>query len=93
MDFIEPFLPDLLLTLDHNVSDIDAEIKALSIVQRMIEGFLKGTVSLDDLDECLFEFEVDPNEYWEVVEGSVDAVIEQQRPIENFELILLSPYS
>jgi hypothetical protein len=93
MDFIEPFLPDLLLTPDHKPSDIDAEIKALSIVQRMTEGFLKGTVPLEDLDECLFEFGVDPNEYWGVVEDSVDTVIEQERPIENFEFILLSPYA
>jgi hypothetical protein len=91
MDFIEPFLPDLLLTQDHNASDIDVEIKALSIVQRMIEGFLKGEVLLENLDECLFEFGVDPDEYWGVVEQSVDAVIEQQRPIENIDIIL-TPY-
>jgi hypothetical protein len=91
MDFIEPFLPDLLRTPDHNASDIDAEIKALSIVQSMTEGFLKGTVPLADLDECLFEFGVDPDEYWGVVEASVDAVIEQARPIENIDLIL-TPY-
>lgn len=91
MDFVEPFLPDLGLTKDHDAVDIEAEIRALSVVQKMIEGFLMGTVSLSDLDECLFEFGVDPDEYWGVVVESVDKVVASASEIENAEIILL-PY-
>jgi hypothetical protein len=89
MHVLEPFLPDLLITPDHNTNDIDAEIKALFVVQRMIEGFLKGTVSIDDLNQCMYEFGIDPNEYWGTVEDCVDAVVNSGQALDDVDLILL----
>jgi hypothetical protein len=93
MHVVEPFLPDLLITQDHNASDIAAEIKALAIVQRMIEGFLKGDVALADLDECMYEYGIDPNEYWGTVEESVDAVIQSEQALDDIDLILPGLYA
>jgi hypothetical protein len=93
MHVIEPFLPDLLITPDHNTNDIEAEIKALALVQRMIEAFLRGEVSLDDLDQCMYEYGIDPNEYWGTVEESVDAIVESGTALDSVDLILPDLYA
>lgn len=88
MHVIEPFLPDLVLTADHSAADTDTEIQALYLVQRYIAAFLRGEMSLDDLNEALFEFGIDPNDYWGTVEESVEAVIESGQRLEDIDLIL-----
>jgi hypothetical protein len=42
MDALEPFLPDLNITVDHSEADIQAEIETHLIVQRYTKQFLKG---------------------------------------------------
>ncbi|PSB16052.1 hypothetical protein C7B65_22775 [Phormidesmis priestleyi ULC007] len=90
MHVLEPFLPDLNLTPDHSLSDIEAECKALSQVQRMTSDFLRGELDLDTLDDCLFGYGVDPNEYWGIVEDNVDAVIESGTALEDQHLIVIA---
>lgn len=88
MHVLEPFLPDLDLSPDHNASDIEAEIQTHFIIQRLMEGFLKGEVDLDTFEDCLAQYEIDPIEYWQVVDANVDAVIAQQTVLEHPFLIL-----
>jgi hypothetical protein len=88
MHVLEPFMPDLGLSPDHNSSDIRAEIEAHFTIQRMAEKFLKGEVDLDTFEQCLDFFGIDPIEYWQVVDQNVDHVVETQTALEHSFLIL-----
>lgn len=90
MHVLEPFLPDLNLTPDHSLSDIEAECKALSQVQHLTERFLRGETDLDTLNDCLFFYGVEPREYWGIVEANVDAVIEAETVLEEQQLIVIA---
>lgn len=90
MDVLEPFLPDLLITPDHSLSDIKAECKALAIVQRMLEKFLQGVVTLDEFDACLEGYGIYPPDYWGVVEENVEAVVQAETALDHHELILVA---
>lgn len=93
MQVLEPFLLDLGLTPDHDRSDIEAEINAHFTIQRLTEKFLKGEAAIDELEDCLAQFGVEPGEYWGVVEDNIDAVIEQGAALEDSESLILIAYS
>lgn len=93
MHVLEPLLRDLLLTPDHNLGDIKAEISIHFTIQRITERFLRGETTIDELEDCLAQFGVNPHEYWGIVEDNIDAVIEQEVVLEDADtLILLPPY-
>ncbi|BAS54926.1 hypothetical protein NIES2135_58090 [Leptolyngbya boryana NIES-2135] len=92
MHVLEPFLLDLGLTPDHNKSDIAAEIDAHFTIQRLTEKFLKGDVTIDELEDCLAQFGVEPGEYWGIVDENIDAVIEQGTALEDADTILWLPH-
>lgn len=89
MHVLEPFLTDLGLTPDHNRADIQAEIDAHFIIQRLTEKFLKGEATIDELEDCLAQFGVEPGEYWGIVDENIDAVIEQGTALEDAESLIL----
>ncbi|MGG6266303.1 hypothetical protein ACQ4M3_08855 [Leptolyngbya sp. AN03gr2] len=93
MHVLEPLLTDLALTPDHNLADIEAEINAHFTIQRLTERFMRGDATIDELEDCLAQFGVNPHEYWGIVEDNIDAVIDQQVVLEDADtLILLPPY-
>lgn len=87
MHYLEPFLPDLSITPDHDATDTEQEIQVLTLIQGRIEGFLKGDLNLDDLDQCLAQFGIDPFDYWDAVTDNVDAVIDREEPLEDVDAL------
>lgn len=83
MDVLEPFLLDLDITPDHNSDDIKREIEALATVNRLTEQFLKGQCTIDELDDCIAQYGVNPNEYWGIVEENIESVIQQNTALEH----------
>lgn len=93
MHVLEPFSLDLALTPDHNLNDIEAEIDAHFTIQRLTEKFLKGDAAIDDLEDCLAQFGVNPHEYWGIVEENIDAVVNEGTVLEDADTLLILPYS
>jgi hypothetical protein len=89
MHILEPFLPDLDLSPDHNAADIAAEFKALSIFQKKLESFLRGEMDIDSFNDFLESFGITPFEYWGIVEDNTEAVLDRGEIIEDVDLILL----
>lgn len=90
MDAIRTFLLDLNDTPDHSIADIEQEIKALSLHERMVTGFLKGEVDLDVVDDHLAQIGVNPHEYWDLVNDVVDQVVSGKRQIDpGYSTLLL----
>ncbi|MBN8559951.1 MAG: hypothetical protein J0L70_05470 [Leptolyngbya sp. UWPOB_LEPTO1] len=92
MHVLEPFLLDLGLTPDHNKSDIAAEIDAHFTIQRLTEKFLKGDATIDELEDCLAQFGVEPDEYWGIVDENIGAVIDQGTALEDADTIIWLPH-
>ncbi|MCY6492197.1 hypothetical protein [Leptolyngbya sp. GGD] len=92
MHVLEPFLLDLGLTPDHNKSDIATEIDAHFTIQRLTEKFLKGDATIDELEDCLAQFGVEPGEYWGIVDDNIDAVIDQGTALEDADTIIWLPH-
>ena len=92
MHVLEPFLLDLGLTPDHNKSDIAAEIDAHFTIQRLTEKFLKGDATIDELEDCLAQFGVEPGEYWGIVDENIGAVIDQGTVLEDADTIIWLPH-
>lgn len=90
MHVLEPLLPDLLITPDHSSSDIEAECKALAIVQRNLKKFLQGEIDLETFDGCLESYGIDPHDYWGIVDENIDAVIEGETVLEHPDLIVIA---
>lgn len=88
MDFLEPFLLNLDLTPDHSDSDIEAECKTLFTIQAMTEKFLCGQCNYDDLSDCLAQFNVEPYDYWDVVDANLNTVIESGTVLENASFLV-----
>lgn len=87
MHYLEPFLPDLSITPDHDATDTAQEIQVLGIIQGRIEGFLKGNLVLDDLDQCLAQFGINPFDYWDIVADNIDAVIDREETLEDVDTL------
>lgn len=88
MHILEPFLPDLDLSPDHNAADIAAEFKLLSIFQTRLESFLRGDMDIDSFNDFLESQGIDPLEYWGIVEDNVEAVTDRGEVFEDVDLIL-----
>lgn len=93
MHVLEPFLTDLGLTPDHDNHDIEAEINAHFTIQRLTERFLKGDAAIDELEDCLAQFGVNPHEYWGIIDHNIDAVIEGGTVLEDVDTVLWLPLS
>jgi hypothetical protein len=75
MHWIEPALPQLFLTPDHNRSDIATELDANTVRQEMIKGYFLGTISGEAVDDCLAMQGINPHAFWEQVNQNVDELI------------------
>lgn len=91
MDWLEPFLPDLTLTPDHNLADIEAELAFSSRLQSLLKGFFRFEVSVDYLEDFLAQNGINPHEFWDVVDANIDAIIARDQPLENADSILVMP--
>jgi hypothetical protein len=93
MHVLEPFLPDLFRTPDHNESDLAAEFAAHTLIQKSLKAFMRGEMDLGTYDDILEHVGIDPIEYWEVVSDNVDAICDRgEAPqLEEAESYLLLP--
>ena len=88
MHILEPFLPDLDISPDHNSADVAVEFKMLSIFQTRLESFLRGDMDIDSFNDFLENYGIDPLEYWGIVEDNTEAVTDRGELFEGVELIL-----
>lgn len=75
MHWLEPALPQLFLTPDHNRSDIAAELDANTLRQQMVAGYFAGTIDGDTVDACLEMYGINPPAFWEQVNRNIDDLI------------------
>lgn len=94
MHWIEPVLPQLFLTPDHNLSDIATEVAASQERQLIITGFFEGTVDGETVDDCLAEHGLNPHAFWEQAEENIEEfILMDPQEIEGLDRLLRNgPY-
>ena len=93
MHVLEPFLPDVFRTPDHDESDLAAEFAAHTLIQNALRAFMRGELDLATYDDILEHVGIDPIEYWDVVTENVDAICDSgaASQLEEVESYLLLP--
>lgn len=89
VDALEPFLVGLELTPDHTLSDIRSEAKPYLALSELTNKFLKGQCSLEEFEDALAGYGIDPYEYWDEVEDNVDHIIKNDVAVEHAEFLLV----
>lgn len=89
MHWIEPALPQLFLTPDHNRSDIAGELEANSLRQSMLKGYFLGNIDGDAVDDCLAMMGINPHAFWEQVNQNIeDLIAADKAEFEGLETLL-----
>lgn len=87
MDFIEPLLLPVQTTVDHSRTDLEQAAEESLFRQRILEGFLKGEYTENDVNDTLRMAGVEPAEFWEVAIANIDFVIATGIVPENLEFL------
>lgn len=75
MQLYRPFDTLLASNPDFNQSDVNQEIELLFQRQKMIEGFVDGSVSANDLLEFMADQLIEVDQYVEEVEENVSLIL------------------
>lgn len=86
-DWIEPLLPLVRLPEGMSPGEIEAAGRDQLIRQRLLEEVLLGQRPPDDFHDALRMDGLDPDNYWEVVETQVDAVIARGETFDGLEFL------
>lgn len=91
MHVLDPFILDLPLEDGMSVSELNTVIEASFAHQRVVEAFLQGSATLEDLLASAAELGVDGYEYEDYVCRAIEQTIAAQSPILGTEGLLLHP--
>ncbi len=87
--WIDPILPEVFLTPDHNQADTaQATLEALER-QRMVKGFFEGSIDGDVVDDCLAEHGINPHAFWVQAEENIEEfILMDPQEIEGLDRLL-----
>jgi hypothetical protein len=92
MRALELLTPDLVITPDHSVSDIEQELKQNTLIQQSLQAYFRGQITVADIEDVLSECGIDPIEYWQVVTENIESVSDRQlQQVEDTDSLILLP--